>query len=71
MVNAEEKNYSVFKDYAQGMSFIGTVGVEDEVTENTKESIQALHSAGIKLCLTSGDSCHSCVSTGYKSGLIK
>jgi P-type E1-E2 ATPase len=52
------------------MDALGTVGIEDSVRDETLTAIAQLRAAGIKICMTSGDSTVSCVSAAYNSGLV-
>ncbi|CAG9312072.1 unnamed protein product [Blepharisma stoltei] len=55
-VNSEGKIEDIFFNLENGLIFLGILGLEDKVLEETKETVTALTNAGIKIWMVSGDS---------------
>ncbi len=53
------------------LSILGLIGIEDVITEETKEMIKTCNGAGIKTVMITGDYITSAVVTAKKMGLIK
>ena len=70
LVNKEGRVESVFEKFDKNATFLGIVGLEDRVTEDTRQAISCLKSAGIKFWLLSGDSEDSTVTSALASGII-
>ncbi|CAG9331911.1 unnamed protein product [Blepharisma stoltei] len=70
-VNSDGRMNRVFEFYEKGMKFLGIIGIEDLVSEETKETMALLSRAGIKVWIASGDSEESTLCAGISSGLIE
>ncbi|CAG9334460.1 unnamed protein product [Blepharisma stoltei] len=70
-VNSEGRMNRVFERYEKGMKYLGIVGIEDLVSDETKETMKLLSRAGIKIWLASGDSEESTICAAISSGLAE
>lgn len=50
--------------------FIGATGIEDRLQEGVPESIEALHEAGIKIWMLTGDKQETAVNIAYACKLL-
>ena len=69
-VNKEGQVESVFEKYEKDAKFLGILGLEDSVTEETKLSITYLKNAGVKFWVLSGDSQESTEISALSSGIF-
>lgn len=70
LVNKEGRVESVFEIFDKDADFLGIVGLEDKVTEDTRQAIQTLKNAGIKFWVLSGDSEDSTMTAAFASGIV-
>ena len=70
LVNKEGRVESVFEKFDKNATFLGIVGLEDKVADDTIQAISSLKEAGIKFWLLSGDSEDSTVTSALASGII-
>lgn len=71
LVNREGRVESVFEKFEKGAEFLGILGLEDHVTEETKSTVNCLKKAGIKFWVLSGDSEESTRTSAIASGIIQ
>ena len=69
-VNKQGRVENVFQKYEKGSEFIGIIGLEDTVTEETKEAVHSLKQAGIKFWVVSGDSEESTLTSSIAAGIF-
>ena len=69
-VNKQGRVENVFQKYEKGSEFIGIIGLEDTVTEETKEAVHCLKQAGIKFWVVSGDSEESTLTSSIAAGIF-
>ena len=70
-INIQGKIANVFEKYEKGLLYLGIIGIENPVTVNTKECIQSLTKAGIKLWIVTGESEESTLLACSSLGLFK
>ncbi|CAG9312636.1 unnamed protein product [Blepharisma stoltei] len=70
-VNSERRIESVFEEIEIGVNYLGCVGIQEEIREDTKNTVKILRNAGIKLWILSGDSEESTISAGIGSSAIQ
>lgn len=70
LVNKEGTIESVFEKYEKNASFLGIIGIDDTVTEETKETVRSLQAAGLKFWILSGDSEESTITAALSSGIF-
>ena len=70
-VNREGRVEVVFQKYEKGLEYLGIVGLEDIVTEETKQTVKSLREAGIKMWVLSGDSEESTLTSSISAGIFK
>ncbi|CAG9320535.1 unnamed protein product [Blepharisma stoltei] len=69
-VNSEGKIEDLFTNLELKLNFLGIIGLEDEVHEDTKEAVSLLSEAGIKFWMVSGDSEENSICTAISSKVI-
>ncbi|XP_062440991.1 phospholipid-transporting ATPase IG isoform X5 [Rhea pennata] len=67
----EEKMAKVFEDTEADMHLIGATAVEDRLQEQSAETIEALHTAGMKVWVLTGDKMETAKSTCYACRLFQ
>uniref|UniRef100_A0A8C5U6X6 Phospholipid-transporting ATPase n=1 Tax=Malurus cyaneus samueli TaxID=2593467 RepID=A0A8C5U6X6_9PASS len=67
----EEKMAKVFDDTEANMHLIGATAVEDRLQEQLAETIEALHAAGMKVWVLTGDKMETAKSTCYACRLFQ
>ncbi|KAM5145743.1 phospholipid-transporting ATPase IG isoform 2-T2 [Mantella aurantiaca] len=67
----EEKLARVFDDIENNMHLLGSTAVEDRLQEQAAETIEALHAAGMKVWVLTGDKMETAKSTCYASRLFQ
>ncbi|NXU48658.1 AT11C ATPase, partial [Turnix velox] len=67
----EEKMAKVFEDTETDMHLIGATAVEDRLQEQSAETIEALHAAGMKVWVLTGDKMETAKSTCYACRLFQ
>uniref|UniRef100_A0A672VE07 Phospholipid-transporting ATPase n=1 Tax=Strigops habroptila TaxID=2489341 RepID=A0A672VE07_STRHB len=67
----EEKMAKVFEDTEADMHLIGATAVEDRLQEQLAETIEALHAAGMKVWVLTGDKMETAKSTCYACRLFQ
>ncbi|XP_068107103.1 phospholipid-transporting ATPase IG isoform X2 [Hyperolius riggenbachi] len=67
----EEKLAKVFDDIEVNMHLLGATAVEDRLQENAAETIEALHAAGMKVWVLTGDKMETAKSTCYACRLFQ
>ncbi|NXS75202.1 AT11C ATPase, partial [Pandion haliaetus] len=67
----EEKMAKVFEDTEANMHLIGATAVEDRLQEQSAETIEALHAAGMKVWVLTGDKMETAKSTCYACRLFQ
>uniref|UniRef100_A0A8C8AB40 Phospholipid-transporting ATPase n=1 Tax=Otus sunia TaxID=257818 RepID=A0A8C8AB40_9STRI len=67
----EEKMAKVFEDAEADMHLIGATAVEDRLQEQSAETIEALHAAGMKVWVLTGDKMETAKSTCYACRLFQ
>uniref|UniRef100_A0A8C0VV56 Phospholipid-transporting ATPase n=1 Tax=Cyanistes caeruleus TaxID=156563 RepID=A0A8C0VV56_CYACU len=67
----EEKMAKVFDDTEADMHLIGATAVEDRLQEQLAETIEALHAAGMKVWVLTGDKMETAKSTCYACRLFQ
>ncbi|NWH96170.1 AT11C ATPase, partial [Aegithalos caudatus] len=67
----EEKMAKVFDDTEADMHLIGATAVEDRLQEHLAETIEALHAAGMKVWVLTGDKMETAKSTCYACRLFQ
>ncbi|KFQ32733.1 putative phospholipid-transporting ATPase IG, partial [Merops nubicus] len=67
----EEKMAKVFEDTEADMHLIGATAVEDRLQEQSAETIEALHAAGMKVWVLTGDKMETAKSTCYACRLFQ
>ncbi|MEE6496762.1 hypothetical protein FKM82_002484 [Ascaphus truei] len=67
----EEKMAQVFDDIENDMHLIGATAVEDRLQEQAAETIEALHAAGMKVWVLTGDKLETAKSTCYACRLFQ
>ncbi|XP_066437894.1 phospholipid-transporting ATPase IG isoform X2 [Eleutherodactylus coqui] len=67
----EEKLARVFDDIEDGMHLLGATAVEDRLQEQAAETIEALHAAGMKVWVLTGDKMETAKSTCYACRLFQ
>lgn len=70
-VNKQGRIENVFKRYERGLDYLGIVGLEDSVAEDTKDAVECLKKAGIKFWVLSGDSEESTLTSSISAGIFK
>ncbi|CAG9312635.1 unnamed protein product [Blepharisma stoltei] len=70
-VNTDRRIESVFEECEQGIQYLGCIGIQEEITEETKETVEILKNAGIKIWILSGDSEDRTISAGIGSSAIQ
>ncbi|OMJ90724.1 hypothetical protein SteCoe_6900 [Stentor coeruleus] len=68
-VNKEGRVEIVFENYEKKLIYLGVVGLEDSVSEETQKTVRLLKRAGIKFWLTSGDSEESTLSSALAADM--
>lgn len=53
------------------LTLLGATGIEDRLQEGVPESIEALHKAGIKICMLTGDKQETAVNIAYACKLLE
>jgi P-type E1-E2 ATPase len=53
------------------VNFLGATGIEDRLQEGVPESIEALHKAGIKIWMLTGDKQETAVNIAYACKLLE
>ncbi|CAG9320537.1 unnamed protein product [Blepharisma stoltei] len=69
-INSEGKIDDIFSDLESGLSFLGIIGLEDKVFDDTKETVTTLSNAGIKFWMLSGDSEENSICAGISAKLV-
>jgi Ca2+-transporting ATPase len=54
----------------EGLTFVGIVGIADPTAPGVAESIHALHAAGVRTIMLTGDHEHTALSVGRDAGLL-
>ncbi|XP_016062725.1 PREDICTED: phospholipid-transporting ATPase IG isoform X7 [Miniopterus natalensis] len=67
----EEKLGKVFDDIETNMNLIGATAVEDKLQDQAAETIEALHAAGLKVWVLTGDKMETAKSTCYACRLFQ
>ncbi|XP_064133724.1 phospholipid-transporting ATPase IG isoform X9 [Loxodonta africana] len=67
----EEKMEKVFDDIETNMNLIGATAVEDKLQDQAAETIDALHAAGLKVWVLTGDKMETAKSTCYACRLFQ
>ncbi|XP_027702210.1 phospholipid-transporting ATPase IG isoform X2 [Vombatus ursinus] len=67
----EEKLAKVFDDIETDMNLIGSTAVEDRLQDQAAETIEALHKAGMKVWVLTGDKMETAKSTCYACRLFQ
>ncbi|CAG9331780.1 unnamed protein product [Blepharisma stoltei] len=67
----DKKIEDLFTKLEKEAKFLGAVGLEETVLDETKETIETLTKAGIKIWILSGDNEENTLSVGVTSGLLK
>uniref|UniRef100_H0UUX6 Phospholipid-transporting ATPase n=1 Tax=Cavia porcellus TaxID=10141 RepID=H0UUX6_CAVPO len=67
----EEKLEKVFDDIETNMNLIGATSVEDKLQDQAAETIEALHAAGLKVWVLTGDKMETAKSTCYACRLFQ
>ncbi|XP_077345742.1 phospholipid-transporting ATPase IG isoform X1 [Lithobates pipiens] len=67
----EEKLARVFDDIEDDMHLLGATAVEDRLQEQAAETIEALHAAGMKVWVLTGDKMETAKSTCYACRLFQ
>ncbi|XP_077141371.1 phospholipid-transporting ATPase IG isoform X2 [Ranitomeya variabilis] len=67
----EEKLARVFDDIEDGMHLLGATAVEDRLQEQAAETIEALHAAGMKVWVLTGDKMETAKATCYACRLFQ
>uniref|UniRef100_A0A8D0H4E5 Phospholipid-transporting ATPase n=1 Tax=Sphenodon punctatus TaxID=8508 RepID=A0A8D0H4E5_SPHPU len=67
----EERMAKVFDDTEDDMHLIGATAVEDRLQEHAAETIEALHAAGMKVWVLTGDKMETAKSTCYACRLFQ
>ncbi|XP_030066221.1 phospholipid-transporting ATPase IG isoform X1 [Microcaecilia unicolor] len=67
----EEKMARVFDEIENNMHLIGATAVEDRLQEKVAETIEALHAAGMKVWVLTGDKMETAKSTCYACRLFQ
>ncbi|NWR54676.1 AT11C ATPase, partial [Bucorvus abyssinicus] len=67
----EEKMAKVFEETEADMHLIGATAVEDRLQEQSAETIEALHAAGMKVWVLTGDKMETAKSTCYACRLFQ
>ena len=70
-VNRQGRVESVFQKYEKGLDYLGIVGLEDIITEETKDAVKVLKQAGIKFWVLSGDSEESTLTSAIAAGIFR
>jgi phospholipid-translocating ATPase len=73
MRNQLNSNYRIeqlFNEYEKNMTYLGSIGIEEEILLENKEAISALMHAGVKPWLLSGDDEASTLSSAILSNLL-
>ncbi|OMJ86356.1 hypothetical protein SteCoe_12144 [Stentor coeruleus] len=68
-VNKEGRIETVFEKNEKNLIYLGVIGLEDSVSEETQKTVRLLKSAGIKFLLLSGDSEDSTLSAGLAANM--
>ena len=69
-VNSEGRVEALFEELEKETEYLGIVGLEDTITEDTKQTVSLLSRSGIKTWLLSGDSESSVLAAGVGSTLL-
>ncbi|XP_054435543.1 phospholipid-transporting ATPase IG isoform X4 [Pteronotus mesoamericanus] len=67
----EEKMEKTFDDIERNMNLIGATAVEDKLQDQAAETIEALHAAGLKVWVLTGDKMETAKSTCYACRLFQ
>ncbi|XP_024897033.1 phospholipid-transporting ATPase IG isoform X2 [Pteropus alecto] len=67
----EEKLEKIFDDIETNMNLIGATAVEDKLQDQAAETIEALHTAGLKVWVLTGDKMETAKSTCYACRLFQ
>ncbi|XP_039730711.1 phospholipid-transporting ATPase IG isoform X4 [Pteropus medius] len=67
----EEKMEKIFDDIETNMNLIGATAVEDKLQDQAAETIEALHTAGLKVWVLTGDKMETAKSTCYACRLFQ
>lgn len=67
----EEKLEKVFDEIETNMNLIGATAVEDKLQDQAAETIEALHAAGLKVWVLTGDKMETAKSTCYACRLFQ
>eukprot|EP00069_Balaena_mysticetus_P013236 bmy_07997T0 len=67
----EEKMEKVFDEIETNMNLIGATAVEDKLQDQAAETIEALHAAGLKVWVLTGDKMETAKSTCYACRLFQ
>ncbi|CAG9328261.1 unnamed protein product [Blepharisma stoltei] len=70
-INKVGRIESVFEKIQKNLNYLGIVGLDDTVSENSKQSVKLLSDFGIKFWVLSGDSEESTLKAGLKSALLE
>ncbi|XP_063169734.1 phospholipid-transporting ATPase IG isoform X2 [Candoia aspera] len=69
--NREARMAKVFDDIEKDMCLIGSTAVEDKLQESAAETIEALHRAGMKIWVLTGDKLETAQATCYACRLFQ
>ncbi|XP_013921406.1 PREDICTED: phospholipid-transporting ATPase IG-like [Thamnophis sirtalis] len=69
--NREARMAKVFDDIEKDMHLIGSTAVEDKLQDFAAETIEALHAAGMKIWVLTGDKLETAQATCYASRLFQ
>ncbi|XP_028710069.1 phospholipid-transporting ATPase IG isoform X3 [Peromyscus leucopus] len=67
----EEKLENIFDEIETNMNLIGATAVEDKLQDQAAETIEALHAAGLKVWVLTGDKMETAKSTCYACRLFQ
>lgn len=70
LVNREGRVESVFEKFEKNAKFLGIIGIDDGISDDTKTAVRALKGAGIKFWVLSGDSADSTLTSSLASGVF-
>lgn len=70
-VNKEGRIEIVFENHEKKLVYLGVVGLEDSVSEDTQKTVRLLKKAGIKFWLVSGDSEESTLSSALAADMYQ
>ena len=70
-VNRQGRVENVFLKIEKNVAFLGIVGLEDVVSEDTKDTVEILKKAGIKFWVVSGDAEESTLTAAVAAGIFQ